>query len=70
MVNFQTDRTKSRLTYWHLCTAKIMNYLLTVPKYQATEIPSRYMSHVMRKPVFGVSDQVRHNPASTAPGDG
>ena len=28
------------------------------------------MSHVMRKPVFGVSDQVRHKPGCTATEDG
>ena len=28
------------------------------------------MSYVLRKPVFGVSDQVRHNPGCTATEDG
>ena len=31
---------------------------------------SVYMSHVVRKPIFGVSDQVLHNPGCTAIDDG
>ena len=30
----------------------------------------RYLSLVVRKPVFGVSDQVRHNPSGIATEDG
>ena len=30
----------------------------------------RYLSRVLRKPVFGVSDQVRHKPGCTATEDG
>ena len=29
-----------------------------------------HMSHVVRKPVFGVSDQVRHKPGCTVTEDG
>ena len=32
--------------------------------------PHRYMSLVVRNPVFGVSDQVRHKPGCTATEDG
>ena len=38
--------------------------------YFKTPIVGSYMSLVVRKPVFGVSDQVRHKPGSTAIEDG
>ena len=31
---------------------------------------NRYLSLVVRKPVFGVSDQIRHKPSCTATEDG
>ena len=35
-------------------------------KIEALECSQHYMSRVIRKPVFGVSDQVRHKPGCTA----
>ena len=42
-----------------------------VKKYALDQILNqRLMILVVRKPVFGVSDQVRHKPGCTATGDG
>ena len=46
------------------------NCLLIFTKYTPNLFHYHYMSLIMRKPVFGVSDQVPHKPGCTATEDG
>ena len=65
--NIKVKRYLENCTSFNACmvkmtdTAVALSVLLDTPK---------YMSLIVRKPVFGISDQVRHKPGCTATEDG
>ena len=58
------------LGYHTIVEPLILNFILLTVKLVGGNFNGVYLSLVVRKPVFGVSDQVRHKPGCTATEDG
>ena len=56
----------SAFVYWFLCLFYSEEFPLTLDAWDRL----KHLSLVLRKPVFGVSDQVRHKPGCAATEDG
>ena len=57
----QTDQTAEKQVYPSLCCMHV-----SLASFNVTLLFLSYMSHIMRKPVFGIFDQVRLKPACSA----
>ena len=68
----EANNKGTETTWWHRLISILVVCLLNMIHYLMSCLRDfcLYLSLVVRKPVFGVSDQVRHKPGCTATEDG